>query len=353
MLYFIILIALFPLRLLWSHANPKNNKNLILQTAKIGDYINTTCLINPLIKENKVVDIVIDNSVKALASNDPRLGSVFIINSYRKNILMKLKLGFMLLSQRYDQVIVTLPNQLNLFLGSFCLPAYKASVLPYGIGVSSKVLTFGYDNLVSHSRNDLTIQSYSKCLRNFDGDFLPKSLILKSGVSFDNYFLTKKKKAGVALSSGSSWKNIPIDEWAWIFKSLSKLGFEIIVIGTGTDDQNLDKIIPDSQKRLINLVGLIPLENLPSLISTFTVVIGCDSAPVYIADALDVASVVYSGPCHMVEQRPVGNVLIVNPSTEPERKSYIFDTIKHGDYRECYTTNERIRRHIINFLTVL
>ena len=156
-----------------------SNRNLVVQTAKIGDYVNTTCLINPLSSPENPVDLVIDRSVEALALNDPRVGSVYVINPYKKNILMKLKLGLILLKQRYDQVVIVLPNQYNLFLGSFCTPVYKATIIPYEFGISSKILTYNYDRLVSHSKNDLTIESYSKCLRGFDGAFFPKSLIVK------------------------------------------------------------------------------------------------------------------------------------------------------------------------------
>lgn len=351
MFYFILLKFLYPIRLFFSLKSTRCKKNLIIQTAKIGDYVNTSCLFNELSNEVNKLDLVIDRSVESLAKKDPRVDSVFIINIYKINVFMKLKLGLILLRQRYDQVIVVLPNQLNLFLGVFCWPNYNVTVIPYRASVSLKALTNSYDRLVLHSRNDLTIQTYSKCLRSFDGKYYKKSLILNNKGNFNKYFSTNKKKAGVAISSGSAWKNIPVDEWNWIFYDLHNNGFEIFVIGSAADIKRVDEVISISTFNIINLTGCIALEDLPTLISNFTLLIGSDTGAIYIADAINIPTIVYAGPCHMQEQRPTGKCLIVEPKDLGGiRKSYIFDSLKSGDYSELYFTDQEQRVLISKFI---
>jgi ADP-heptose:LPS heptosyltransferase len=233
------------------------------------------------------------------------------------------------------------------------MSVYKATLVPYQLSASSKVLTCDYHRLVSHSKNNLTIKSYSKCIRNFNGEYFSKSLIISREKVFDEYSFANKKYAGVVLTSGSNWKNIPPIEWSWVFHTLTELDFEIVVIGTDSDGDILKKIVSNSQKNVTNLINRIPLADLPALISKFLVLIGSDTGPIYIADSIGVPTVVYAGPCHMTEQCPVGETFIVESTVEPKNKSYVFDTLKSGDFTDHYITNKNVRRDIFQFLANL
>jgi hypothetical protein len=54
----------------------------------------------------------------------------------------------------------------------------------------------------------------------------------------------------------------------------------------------------------------------------------------------------------MLEQRPTGNHMIVEPK-EVEgggRKSYIFNTLKSGDFTKLYSTDQEQRELIAKFI---
>ncbi len=353
MIYSIVLFLSWPIRFALKLFSPASTRKLVVQTAKIGDYINSTCVFDALYSNGHKFDVVIDKTNENLARYDERIEYVYLLNNFRKNLFRKAKLAQLLFAKRYSEVIVLLPNQFNLFLGAFCTPNYNATIRTYGFGLSNKILSIAYSRLINHESNDLTLDSYSKCIKHYDGVPYKKSLKLSNFSCYEIQNEKNLKIAGVSLSAGAKWKNLPIDEWQWVFSQLVQNNFLIAVIGIGDDEIKLKQILAKRDFRIMNLINKVSLEQLPELISRFSLFVSSDSGPAYIADAVGVPTLVYAGPCHMVEQRPVGKVLIVNPSTEPARKSYIFDTIKHGDYTDCYSTNEKIRRDIINFLTVL
>lgn len=334
---------------------PFSKRKLVVQTAKIGDYINSTCVFDPLYTDGHKFDVVIDKTNESLARYDERIEKVYLINNFRKSLFRKAKLAQLLFAQRYSDVIVLLPNQFNLFLGAFCTPNYNATIRTYKFGFFSKILSLSYDRLIRHERDHLTLDSYSKCIKNYDNVSYKKSLELSN---FSCYEIPNEKNlkiAGVGLSAGAEWKNLPIDEWQWIFSQLAKNNFLIAVIGIGDDENKLKQILNNRDIRIMNLINKVSLEQLPELISRFSLFVSSDSGPAYIADAVGVPALVYAGPCHMREQRPTGNYIIVEPKEVAGggTKSYIFDTLKSGDFTKLYSTDQEQRGLIAKFIKTL
>ena len=154
------------------------------------------------------------------------------------------------------------------------------------------------------------------------------------------------------MSAGAKWKNLPIDEWQWVFSQLVKNNFLTAVIGIGDDENKLKQILTKRDFRIMNLINKVSLEQLPELISRFSLFVSSDSGPAYIADTVGVPALVYAGPCHMREQRPTGDCLIVEPKKVYScvRKSYIFDTLKSGDFTKLYSTDQEQRELIAKFI---
>lgn len=331
---------------------PASSRKLVVQTAKIGDYINSTCVFDALFSNGVKFDVVIDKTNESLAKYDERIEFIYLQNYFRENLFKKVKLAQLLFAQRYSEVIVLLPNQYNLFLGAFCTATYNATIRTYGFGVSSKILSLFYHRLIKHERDHLTLDSYSKCTRNYDGISYEKSLKIRNFRHYDLQNEKNLKIAGVSLSAGAKWKNLPIDEWQWVFSQLAKNNFLIAVIGIGDDAIKLKQILSERDFPIMNLINKVSLDQLPEVVSRFSLFVSSDSGPIYIADAVGVPTLVYAGPCHMHEQRPTGNCMIVEPKEVDGggRKSYIFDTLKSGDFAKLYCTDQKQRGLIAKFI---
>ena len=61
---------------------PVSTRKLVVQTAKIGDYINSTCVFDPLYFDGYKFDVVIDKTNESLARYDERIDNVYSINKY-------------------------------------------------------------------------------------------------------------------------------------------------------------------------------------------------------------------------------------------------------------------------------
>ena len=287
---------------------PVSTKKLVVQTAKIGDYINSTCVFDALFSNGAKFDVVIDKTNESLARYDERIECIYLQNYFRENLFKKVKLAQLLFAQRYSEVIVLLPNQFNLFLGAFCTPNYNATIRTYGFGFFSKILSLSYDRLIRHERDHLTLDSYSKCIKNYDNVSYKKSLKLSNFSCYEVPNEKNLKIAGVSLSAGAKWKNLPIDEWQWVFSQLVKNNFLTAVIGIGDDENKLKQILTKRDFRIMNLINKVSLEQLPELISRFSLFVSSDSGPAYIADTVGVPALVYAGPVTCVNNDQLGIV---------------------------------------------
>ena len=91
----------------------RTGKNLVIQTAKIGDYINITPLLSHLGKS----DALLSYSVAPLAERDATLEHIWYIEDHRSGLMKKIKLVWQLLN-RYDNIYLLHPTNLNLFIAA-------------------------------------------------------------------------------------------------------------------------------------------------------------------------------------------------------------------------------------------
>ncbi|HDX8138001.1 TPA: lipopolysaccharide heptosyltransferase family protein, partial [Campylobacter fetus] len=149
--------------LILSFFRKKTDKILIIQTAKIGDYANSTIIFGEASStKGGKFDIVLDEININFANYDSRIENKFIINRYKKGV-KKFILGFKLFFKSYDKIYVLMPNNLNLFLAKFAfsnhiitISHYKNSSLFYLLSKNAKV--------IHHTKEDLTLKTYLKML---------------------------------------------------------------------------------------------------------------------------------------------------------------------------------------------
>lgn len=344
--YLILLLLSWPLRVLASQG-PRQGRALVIQTAKIGDYVNTTVLFDEL----QELDLVIDRVNLPFAQADSRIRRCYVANAFRGSLLAKLRLGFILLRHRYDVVIIAMPNALNLFWGLFARPRYCATLRTYRMGLSTRALVALYKRVVPHGRDTLTLDTYAQLLPASPPTRPLKKLrpvIRPDTCDFPH------PRVGLTLSAGNKSKQIPPDEWRWLFGELAKRNAQVVLFGLDADRPLLETLLEglETPPALINRLGQTPLAQLPEQLACLDLFIGADTGPAYIADSVGVPVLLYAGPCHLTEQRPTGpHCHYIEPEhPDLQHTSYVFDTLHGADCVDLYRTSHNQRDAIAAYL---
>jgi len=330
MSYLFLFILFLPFKLFGKLFYKKTGRNLMIQTAKIGDFVNVT----PLLGYLKHSDVLISKTVLPLAKYDETIDTIFLIEVHKKSLWRKFLLAFTLLN-RYENIYLLQPNSTNLFFAAVCNAANKQFLSTYTRRWYHALFYLTANGVVEHRKDQLTVDDYLKLAdRNLTWKDAPKHATLplrKPSTYPDSLDNQNSTKIGLSISAGNKSKTIPSAIWKRIFDVLEGLNCTYYVFGPKSEQVWLDDLNREvgAQEDIVSLVGELPLEDVPFAISKMDFYIASDSGNVYIADALGVPIVLIYGPCCIAEQRPLGNVLLIG-SKEYE-KSYIFEAPYYFD----------------------
>jgi len=227
----------------------EKGKILLIQTAKIGDYANSTVIFEKLGK----FDVLIDEINLAFAKYDSRIEKIFTINGVKRKKPSKIGLALELFSRNYESVYVLMPNSLNLFLARCTLAKNIVAVHHYAASSDFALLALGMKK-VPHTLQDLTLLTYLKTLgeRELKYEkclqkplFIPQENLIKSG----------KFKIGASLSAGNKMKTPPKKTWEKIFEIFAKFDCEVYIFGVGEEAALLKNLLAENvdEKRAKNL----------------------------------------------------------------------------------------------------
>lgn len=351
MIYIIFVLIFKPFLYLLSPFRDKKSGSLLIQTAKIGDYVNTSVMIETLGR----CDVLIEGVNADLAENDARVERVWLVDGYKRSMAGRLALAVDIFWRNYETIYVAMPNNLNLFLaimGHTDVSTFRH----YKSGATSRSLFYFCDSVVTHTKDTLTIDTYLKLI----DDELTRADVRKRAIKYRSYpplpksLLSKKQKVGIALSAGNKIKELSVSEWVKIFRILDDYDVEIHLFGLITDNRLLEKIAEEAKLQKASLVshlGELRLYELPFAISQLSLFIASDTAGVYIADSYDIPVVVYAGPCHMDEQRPIGEKVLIVASNAPCAPfSFIFNAPYRKKCDGLYDTTETQQEEIRGFI---
>lgn len=356
MSYVIIFILLWPFKMLMKPFHQRKGRNLVIQTAKIGDFVNIT----PLLKHLKKSDVLISKTVLPLAGRDTTIESFFLIEEYKNSLLGKIRLAFKLLN-RYDNVYLLQPNSTNAFYAAFCNAKYKAFLIAYTRKWYHGIFYQTADVVRLHQKTDFTLESYLK--------LADASLSAESYSKHATYPLWKpertlpeltennKIKIGISISAGNKAKTIPTAVWIKILNVLAGLPCQFYVFGPENEQKYLDQLLEKlgNSENIISLIGKLELQEVPYAISQMHMYIASDSGNIYIADAVNIPVVCLAGPCDLTEQHPTCAPLILTPEDKkliPE--SFIFSApykFRHSAeelFALSDTQLDRIRSFVMN-----
>jgi ADP-heptose:LPS heptosyltransferase len=312
--YIFIFILLLPIKWIRKLFHKKTGRNLVIQTAKIGDFINIT----PLLAYLQRSDALLSRTVAPLAQNDDTLQKIWYIEDYKSSLFAKIRLALLLMN-RYDNVYLLHPNNINLFYAACCNARNKRFLSSYRRKWYQAVFYWTASGTVKHEKNTLTLENYLK-LGNpqLTKDSYPKHATrpLRPLATIPTELQRQDGiKIGLSISAGNQAKTIPPVIWKHFFDRLADLPCLFYVFGSPSETERLQALYQEVGERdnIISLIGDIPLEGLPHAISMMDFYVASDSGNVYIADAVGVPVILIYGPCCVEEQRPLGDVLLIGP----------------------------------------
>jgi len=326
MSYVIIFILLWPFKMLRKPFHQRKGRNLVIQTAKIGDFVNIT----PLLKHLRKSDVLISKTVLPLAERDSTIENIYLIEDFKKSLISKIRLAFRLLN-RYDNVYLLQPNSVNAFYAAFCNAKKKAFLIAYTRKWYHGIFYQTADIVRLHTKTDFTLESYLKLADpHLSAESYKKHATLPLWIPekiLPELAKNTSVKIGISISAGNKAKTIPTEIWIKILTSLAGLPCKFYVFGPDNEQKYLDKLLEklSRHENIISLIGKLKLHEVPHAISLMDMYIASDSGNIYIADAVSVPVVCLAGPCDLAEQHPTYAPLILTPEDEtftPE--SYIF-----------------------------
>lgn len=324
MKYLLAAILLWPwLRLLRWLRPCRPGRRLVIQTAKIGDWINST----PVFRGLAPVDVVCDAANVPLARHDRHIKRVWVV-APRSSIGARVALGWRLFREGYEAIHVLMPNTPNVFLARLACGETTRVLRTYRTSRLVRLLGLGF-LWHEHGREDLTIDSYLTLAGLTVTDaarakhataplHVPTRPCIEPNPSF---------RVGVSLSAGNRLKTLPMDLWERLLGMLAQYAPSVYVLGLNDDKPLLEELqsrVAGRSVTIVDCLGRLSLEELPWHIAQMHLYISSDTGTSYIADSLGVPLVNFAGPCHMAEQRPLGPhaLVIETPGLKPF--SYVF-----------------------------
>ncbi len=351
MSYVFLFILLMPVKLFKKLFYKPTGKTLIIQTAKIGDFVNMT----PLLAWCGKSDVLISSVIAPLAQRDNTIDTLYFIEQKKQSLAAKLRFAVYLMN-RYEHVYLLQPNSVNLFFAATCNAPDKQFLSIYTRRWYHGIFYATAKGVVEHTKMSLTVTNYLKLAdRSLTWQDAPKHAtrpLYQPATHAPEFDLTGAVKIGLSISAGNKAKTIPPATWSLIFDKLASMPCVYYIFGANNEQPWLDDLMrhAEGKPNLVNMIGKIDLEDVPWAISQMDCYIASDSGNVYIADAVGTPVVLLYGPCCPHEQRPLGNVLLIGDDSNI--KSFVFETRYYFDKprEELFALSESDLDAIENFV---
>jgi hypothetical protein len=230
-----------------------------------------------------------------------------------------------------------MPNMPNTLLARLACAGKTHTLDSYRTSSTVRLLGAGFQRQ-RHGRDDLTVDSYlrlaglsvNEAARKKHATsplFVPGTPCFQPVAGF---------RVGVSLSAGNRLKTLPMDLWERLFAQLAPYSARIHVFGLDDERPLLDALRPWVSGFGLTLVDCLgrermPIEAVPWHVAQMHLYLSSDTGNSYIADSLEVPLVNFAGPCHMAEQRPLGERALVVETPGLVPFSFIFETRYHSE----------------------
>ena len=332
MIYLLLTWLLAPL--LWLRAASRDakrtNRILVVQTAKIGDFVATTPVFRALrsrLPGTEIVALLHPVNVplaRQLDSIDrivtlPRHG--FKGWAGKRWLLDQLAEG-------YDGVLILSPNLTNLLVPFWAGVPQRVSVLADRRQGSARLawpfLTHGEPHRAGQMFRETALRALAGLDIRVDEQLLALPNEMQGAASGQTKFaalqpLLHRPVVGFGLGAGNRMKALDKAQIeALASQIVSRTAATLVLVGTDADKAAAEilrtSLPPD---RVVDTTGQWALDELPVLLGAIDCFVGVDSGATYMADALGVPVVDFMGPADHQDQRPIGRQAVVIRSAEP------------------------------------
>lgn len=311
------------LRLALRRSHPEPREILLIQTAKIGDFICTT----PLFREIKRrypqcrLSILLHPTNAPLAAQNPHIDAILCYQSadYR-GLRGKLKLLGLLRSREFDTTICVSPNLAFLLAPLWAGIRRRLAILPNYGGASYRLAAPFLSAGEPHVSGRQVLETEFRLLRALD--VRPASLdkevyatpeAASKVAAWLPATISHRRLIGIGLSSGNKMKELGTEKLCSLIRPLlENTGNSVVLIGAAVDRGQGDEIMRLlANDRIVNSAGAFSLAELPELLTRLALYIGVDSGITYMADALKIPVIDIMGPADADDQRPTGAQAVV------------------------------------------
>jgi len=308
----------------------ESGRILVIQTAKIGDFVATTPVFRALRNRLPQVEIVallhpvnvplaegLDSIDRIIALPKPGfkgwVGKRWLLDQ---------------LAEGYDGVLVLSPNLTTLLAPFWAGVPQRVSVLADRRQGSARLawpfLTHGQAHVTGRLFRETALRALAGFGIGVDTGLLALANeipLTTSGKMKAQALLgtAPRPLVGLGLGAGNRMKALaPAHLQALALGIVEQTAATLILIGTAEDRLAATEVLAVLPAgRAIDTTGQCSLAELPSLLGELACFVGVDSGATYMADALGVPVVDFMGPADADDQRPIGPQSVVIRSAEP------------------------------------
>ncbi len=296
---------------------------LLIQTAKIGDYICTTPLIRALhtAYPQARLSLLVNPAAEPLARHQPDVDQVFTLTEGRiRGFFGRLELYRLMRREGFDTTVCISPNQTFLLIPFLAGVRRRASILPNFGGRSYRLATAFLTAAETHRQGRMMVETGMMLLQRMGitASLPDKEIVPAPGaderVELAFPGLRGKYWIGLGVSSGNKLKELGKDKLVDLIKLLLDIKplSGLILIGSAEDRVLAAELCTATDSsRVIDTTGCVALEDLAALINRLSLYVGVDSGITYLADARNIPVVDVMGPADPQDQRPTGKQAIV------------------------------------------
>ncbi|KXB31529.1 hypothetical protein AT959_07690 [Dechloromonas denitrificans] len=320
--------------LLWWRAARRHpgesSRILVIQTAKIGDFVATTPVFRALRNRLPQVEIVallhpvnvplaegLDSIDRIIALPKPGFkgwaGKRWLLDQ---------------LAEGYDGVLVLSPNLTTLLAPFWAGVPQRVSVLADRRQGSARLawpfLTHGEAHVSGRLFRETALRALAGFGVSIDAGLLalvneiPRTASgeMKAQVLLGT---APRPLVGLGLGAGNRMKALAPEQLQALALGLAeRTAATLVLIGTVEDSLAATEVLAALPAgRAIDSTGQCSLAELPALLGELDCFVGVDSGATYMADALGVPVVDFMGPADADDQRPIGSQAVVIRSAEP------------------------------------
>jgi ADP-heptose:LPS heptosyltransferase len=326
MIYLWLTLLFAPL-LRWRSRTPAAQPRavLLVQTAKIGDFVCTTPVIRELRRgwPTAELHLLIDAVNEPLARHNPYGARIHVLpRGGLKGLAGRLWLWRLLRAHAIDTTVCMSPSLAHWLVPLWAGVARRASVVPNYGGDSYRRARRFLTHAEPHRAGRFLLDTEFALLRQLG--LSPADAAKEAwpapdarGAADDLLGNLHAPLIGVGISAGNKLKELGEENLFALTSVLLRDSAASLVLVGGPADRALAaqihaRLAGDGRgDRVLNASGKLDLTQLPALLARLDVYVGVDSGITYLADAVGVPVVDLMGPADADDQRPTGPAAVV------------------------------------------